>query len=93
MKIYRNVIELKQPSDRQILVSPYSDFAIAVKFVNDGNLITGNIILKDEFGNEIPAESDKHAEDFTMFKLKSLGLNEDIQYTVIAPNGQSIKII
>ena len=92
MKIYTNTIDLTNPAPKQFWVAPYSDFGIGIKFVNGKNAVEGEVILQDEFGNELPAESEKHGDGFTVFKTTSLGLNVDIDYFAIAPNGQRVMI-
>lgn len=93
MKIYTNTIDLANPSDKKFWVAPYSDFAIGIKFVANGEDVEGTVVLKDRDGDAMTADEQKYGDGFTVFKTTSgRGEKTDV-YTAVAPNGQETIII
>lgn len=93
MKIYTNTIDLANPSDKKFWVAPYSDFAIGIKFVANGEDVEGTVVLKDRNGNAMTANAQKYGDGFTVFKTSSSEGEKTDVYTAVAPNGQQIQII
>lgn len=88
MKIYTNVFDLAKPTPASFSTTPYSDFGIGVKVVNNGVAVDADITV-DVGGVQLTAEDNK-VGGFTIYSMTS----EDVgatEYTVTC-SGQKFKL-
>lgn len=85
MKIYTQTFDLAMPSPKKFIVAPYSDFAIGIKIVNNGQPVDSDFTVANDDG-ELTAESDKVA-GFTIYNVSS-GETNEVKYTITC-NGQT----
>lgn len=85
MKVYTQTFDLAMPSPKKFMVAPYSDFAIGIKIVNNGQPVDSDFTVANDNG-ELTAESDKVA-GFTIYNVSS-GETNEVKYTITC-NGQT----
>lgn len=84
MKVYTNTFDLTKPVPMQFQVPKYSDFAIGIKVVNNGEAVDADITLQAD-GQTFVAEEEKIA-GFTIYNTSSTNVGS-VKYKITC-NGQ-----
>lgn len=79
MRVYSNDFDVATPAPRRFWVAPFSDFAIGIKLLKNGEPLDSNFTLK-QGSTELEPQDDK-INGYTIFQVQS-GNTGAVEYTI-----------